>query len=384
MLQQNPSKMKLALMINMIAPARLPLYSGLAERFNLLVLHGGTESNRDSWLDMEKKLPNARVSRAWGWQFRIPRKVNGTVFDYQYIHVNPGLLWELLRFRPDAVISNEMGLRTVLALFYGTLFRRPVWVWWGGTVHTERKAGLFRKALRLLISRWARHWISYGHTSTAYLIGLKIPSSRIVEVQNGVDERIFESTSTPEFDIRPKPVLLCVGQLIARKGVDLLLDAAACLQREGETFSLLFVGSGPDKQVFGQRVKDLQLSNVHFLSSRTPENMSSVYRSADALIFPTLEDVWGLVANEAILCGLPVLCSKYAGCAEELFTEQSIFDPKDPAEFVAKLRQAVRGELPRPMPWRLVSTPHSVERLASAVENSVAGQALPVANVEYR
>ena len=64
--------------------------------------------------------------------------------------------------------------------------------------------------------------------------------------------------------------------------------------------------------------------------------MPATYRSADVLIFPTLEDVWGLVANEAELCGLPVLCSKYAGCAKEIFTAESIFDPMDTSDFVNK------------------------------------------------
>ena len=62
--------------------------------------------------------------------------------------------------------------------------------------------------------------------------------------------------------------------------------------------------------------------------------MPGVYRSGDALILPTLSDVWGVVANEAVLSGIPVLCSKYAGCAKELLTEESVFDPEDAPEFV--------------------------------------------------
>src|ERR1039457_368257 len=120
-------------MVNMIAPARIPVYSGLARYFDLLVLHGGTESNRDSWHDLDKKLPTARVKRAWGWQIRKRKKINGKAFDYQFVHVTPGFLWHLFSFRPDAVVTIEMGLRTLMALSYGTLFLNPVWVWWGGT-----------------------------------------------------------------------------------------------------------------------------------------------------------------------------------------------------------------------------------------------------------
>jgi hypothetical protein len=41
------------MLVNMIAPARIPVYSVLAAQFDLLLLHGGTESNRDSWRDLD-------------------------------------------------------------------------------------------------------------------------------------------------------------------------------------------------------------------------------------------------------------------------------------------------------------------------------------------
>jgi glycosyltransferase involved in cell wall biosynthesis len=66
---------------------------------------------------------------------------------------------------------------------------------------------------------------------------------------------------------------------------------------------------------------------VIWLQNQTQEELSLIYRSADAFIFPTMEDIWGLVVNEAILSGLPVLCSRYAGCAPELLDEENIFDP---------------------------------------------------------
>jgi glycosyltransferase involved in cell wall biosynthesis len=371
---QARNRLKLALMVNMIAPARIPVYSGLARNFDLLVLHGGTERNRDSWRDLDKTLSNARVRRIWGWQIRKAKKVGGRIFDYQFIHLSPGLLWHLLWSRPDAVVTIEMGLRTVLALSYGTLFRKPVWVWWGGTRHSERTIGLARRILRHLVSRWARHWISYGETSTEYLLTLGIPRHRILQIQNAVDERRFCSDPEPEFRIHPRPVLLHVGQFIPRKGIDLLLKAAAVLQNDGEQFSLLLVGSGPDKLTMERLVKDLHLKEVHFYPSQAPEKMPSVYRSADVLIFPTLEDVWGLVANEAVLCGLSVLCSKYAGCAEELFAPNSTFDPNNLEEFVAKLRKAVAGRLPKPEPSRLKTTAEIVDLLVRAIEDSVHSQ----------
>jgi glycosyltransferase involved in cell wall biosynthesis len=364
-------RLKVALMVNIVAPSRVALYSGLAEHFNLLLLHGGTENNRESWDDMGKKIPNADVRRAWGFQIRKMQKSNGKVFNPQFIHVTPGFVWHLIRFRPDAVISIEMGFRTLIALLYGTLARRPVWVWWGGTIHTERKIGRMRRALRFLISRWAHNWISYGKTSTEYLMTLGVPGNRILEAQNSVDERCFSEAMEPAFQVSPLPALLHVGQFIGRKGVDLLLKAAATVQQEGHVFSLLLVGSGRDKPETEALARDLGLKSVRFEPAHDPLKMAAVYRSADALIFPTLEDVWGLVANEAILCGVPVLCSKYAGCATELVPAESVFDPQNAFEFARKFRDAVAGRLPKPDRSRLRSTPEIVSQIVHTIKTSV-------------
>jgi glycosyltransferase involved in cell wall biosynthesis len=365
------TKQRVSLLINMIAPARLALYGALAEHFDLQILHGGTESNRDSWEDMDQAVPNAQTVRAWGWQVAVPRKENGKSFDRKYIHITPGYVSHLLSFRPDAVIANEMGLRTLIALAHGILFRKPVWVWWGGTLHTERKARFVRRSIRALISRWARHWISYGQTSTEYLRSLGIRQDRIVEIQNAVDERLFRADARPEFQIRPRPVLVCVGQLIMRKGVEQLLRTAAAVQKEGLDFSLVLVGSGPEKATLEELARTMELKNVHFLPARRPEQMPAVYRSADVLVLPTLEDVWGLVVNEAALCGLTVLCSEYAGCARELVPSQNIFDPENDQEFRGKLREAVRGQLARPDRSRLKTTSQLAGELIRAIEASM-------------
>jgi glycosyltransferase involved in cell wall biosynthesis len=368
----NTRRSRIALLVNMVSPARISLYTGLAKSFDLLILHGGTERNRDSWRNVHKMLPLARVVKVWGWQIPITRRMHGQTFDERYLHFHPGYLWHLLRFRPDAIITNEMGARTLIALIYGTVFHKPVWVWWGGTVHTEnKKSGFLRRSLRWLLSCWVEHWISYGRSSTEYLLMLGVSQRRILELQNTADERYSASPAQPKFDLQPRPILLYVGQFIARKGVDLLLQAAATLQRQGAEFSLLLVGSGRGKQATERLADELGLRNVHFHPSQTPSEMPAVYSSADVLVFPTLEDPWGLVANEAILSGLPVLCSKYAGCAEELFSSDSIFDPEKADEFVERLRIAVRGRLPKSDLARLKTNSQIISDLVAALNSTI-------------
>lgn len=372
-------KMRVALLINMISPARISLYSRLADAFDFSILHGGNERNRDSWRGFENALPAATVARAWGWQIPFARRQKGRAFDEYYLHVQPGYLWQLFKFRPHVVVTSEMGVRTLLALIYGSLFRKPVWVWWGGTLHTEgRKAGLFKRSIRRILAKWAQNWISYGRSSTEYLLTLGISRSKILEIQNTADERYFQSATPRQFELRPRPVLLYVGQFIGRKGVELFLHAAASLQREGLEFSLLLVGNGRDKPTAENLAKELGLKHAEFHPSQPPQSMLGVYRSADVLVFPTLEDPWGLVASESLLAGIPVLCSKYAGCAEELFTSESIFDPQNPVDFQEKLRAAIAGQLPPPDVSRLRTTAQVATALIAALEHSSTESAAPL------
>jgi glycosyltransferase involved in cell wall biosynthesis len=365
------NKRKLAFLTNMIAPYRLPLFSVLGDHFDLLVLHGGREANRESWGNPEDILSNAKVVRAWGWQIPFKQKLNGKVFNERLFHITPGFIWHLLRFRPDAVISSEMGFRSVVALAHGTIFRKPVWIGWEGTRHSEREIDPLRKVLRKIITSWANRWITCGVTATEYLLDLGVKREKIFQSQNSVDEEQFQAAVEPAWLLRPRPVVLYVGRFVELKGVRLLLDAVASLQRAGSEFSLVLVGEGREKQALEQRAVALGLKNVHFQPAQPPEKMPSVYRSADLVVFPTLQDVWGFVANEAVLCGVPVLCSKYAGCAAELFPAENIFSPDDPSEFAEKLEAAIAGRLPKPDPTRLKTTEYLGRELVNELNRFI-------------
>jgi len=154
-----------------------------------------------------------------------------------------------------------------------------------------------------------------------------------------------------------------------------LLEAAAILQRRGYEFSLLLVGDGPDKQTLEDRVLALGLHNVHFQPAQPREKMLSVYRSADLVVFPTLQDVWGVVANEAILAGVPMLCSKYAGCATELFAPENIFAPDDLNDFCQKLGAAIADGLPRPDAGRVKTTMQLGREMVQELNSFVLGPA---------
>lgn len=98
-------------------------------------------------------------------------------------------------------------------------------------------------------------------------------------------------------------VVLTVGQFIYRKGFDLLLEVAN--QIKGGVGIYLIGGKiTPEYQKI---VKKNNLKNVHFLDFMDSKTLSDYYKAADIFVFPTREDIWGLVINEAVAYGLPII-----------------------------------------------------------------------------
>ena len=342
-------KPKLAILTNMITPYRISAYRVLGDNFNTLIMHGGTERNRTWNLDIP---PSLKEHKVWTLQITLQKKtgIEG-VYDTSYVHLNLGLLWWLPRFRPDVIVTHEMGLRTVMALVYGKVAGVPVWVWWGGTIHSERNITKGRARLRRFLVRRVKRWISYGATTTEYLESIGIAREQILQIQNCVQHETFlvgPQGPSVWFRDMPRPVILTVGQLVPRKGLDKLIEACGRLAARGRTFSLAIVGQGPERERLESMARMHGIEHFTILPNQTQPVLNEIYRAADVFVFPTLEDIWGLVVNEAMWAGTPVLCSKYAGCAPELLREEDIFDPMSAESFDAALEKNFEGTVKPP------------------------------------
>lgn len=359
--------MKVALLLNIIAPYRVPVYERIAREFDLRIIITGMEDNRMAWETAFEEPVKDLIHKARGFTIRKKVQSGNGVYDFRYLHIPLGGMAELKRFNPDAIISSEMGLRTLIALMYGKLNKKPVWIWWGGSLHTEKKIGFLRKLIRKLVCRVSDHWISYGESSTKYLLNLGVERNSILQIQNSIDEFIYLKSSKPLYNPEIKPALLYVGQLIDRKGIPQLINTVAALQEEGLSFSLYLVGDGPERAKYEQQASSLNVQHIYFLGNKAPRDLPSVYKSMDCFVLPTLEDVWGLVLNEAIWSKLPVVASCYAGATEEIIPEKYRFDPLDKLEFQSAIRKAVRGNVHPIDTEKLLTT----EEVASKIINRI-------------
>ena len=98
-----------------------------------------------------------------------------------------------------------------------------------------------------------------------------------------------------------------------------LLQAYGTLAPElRATIGLVFVGDGVARSRLQQYAAAIAPGSVQFLGFAHREQLAGCYGLADALVFPTHTDTWGLVVNEALASGLPVISSRAAGCVADL------------------------------------------------------------------
>ncbi len=156
--------------------------------------------------------------------------------------------------------------------------------------------------------------------------------------------------------IPDRPTVITVGQFIPRKGYDILLRAWEQAETDA---NLLMIGGGGEKQTYLDYIKAHNLKNVMILDFMEKEQLNQMYRLAELFVLPTREDVWGLVVNEAMAAGLPVITTDRCIAGMELI-RQGKNGYVIPAENPRRLAMAIN---------RLLANPDKMEAMG---QNSLA------------
>ena len=121
----------------------------------------------------------------------------------------------------------------------------------------------------------------------------------------------------------PARFFLGVGRLIAKKNWSALIAAYAryLTLTKGDALGLVFVGDGPERERLESYAVSLGLSDVRFAGTVVGAALCDYYGLAECFVLPSYGETWGLVVNEAMACGLPVLVSDRCGCAKTLVEE---------------------------------------------------------------
>lgn len=306
----------------------------------------------------------------------IPIYLGATKSRSEYLHLQWGLWPDLVRFRPDVILSNQLSLRTLIAMVYGKVHSIPVVPWMAVSRKTEENNSRLRELYRGWILRHSATICTNLTEGKRYLkdnLGIReeqlfyAPYAIDVRQYNAkvVCERACREDTRRELGIRGF-VLLYVGQMIGRKGIVQLGDALGTLSPANRArLSLLMVGG--DLPPEGQSALDrsgVSFTSVPFVQ---PAELPKYYAAADAFVFPSLADEWGIVINEALASGLPIVASPHAGATADLVRDGVngiVADPLEPSSFGdAILRISQLSELQREQ-W-------SVEALTAASDHDL-------------
>ncbi len=243
-----------------------------------------------------------------------------------HVHFNPGVIRELAGKDCDLLILSGYGSLTCqLAARVGALRGIPIVLWVRSfNVEGSARSGFFGGMVEAWQRRNIRKATAYvvpGEKSRFFLEGFGVDSDRIRLVGNPVDRALYGRDVSPEqlaFSTE-KTVVLFVGRLIPNKGIEALLSA---FQAIGDRdLQLVIVGEGPlQKRVMEAKEAD---GRIDYRTSVPHDELPFYYHAADLFVLPSTYEPWGLVINEAMHAGLPIITTSNVGAAGDIVRDGS-------------------------------------------------------------
>ena len=306
-----------AILTNMILPDRIALFGALCPLLDETRIYLSDASNQCE----DKKLPSKatviqQYTLRWNWSY-----MNRSGFrDQVSIHIPYDTFLRLLWFRPDVVISGELGFRTFFSVLYCAFFPKTALILWATlSERTESGRGPLRKLMRQWILARVDGVFVNGRSGERYVRSMGYMGAAFI-VPYAVNVRLLQTRSQAPKD--GSIHLFCASQVIERKGLRHFLPVLSrwCSDHPSRHVILRIAGSGPELALLSALHYPPNLS-VLFLGKVSHEKIVSLYQTASFFAFPTLADEWGLVVGEALSCGVPVLGSVYSQVVEELVVD---------------------------------------------------------------
>jgi glycosyltransferase involved in cell wall biosynthesis len=295
--------------------------------------------------DWKAEWGNLSVTVQKSWKYATRKRYEGGFALEIWWHFPYDTLPVLIRERPDVVISVQLGFRTSQAAIYRRLFPKSRLIIWNAlSEHTEKGLPGWRVLQRKLLLRMADAVLVDGASGIRYLQSLGVPREEIFPLPYCA--KIAPQLKLPlERELSVDRRLLYVGRLIELKGLVPFLGVLVDWLRKhpGNSCEFWIAGDGPfrgelEKFQGGPRLQLRLLGGVAY------EELIEVYAQGGIFVFPSLADEWGVVVNEALAAGLPVLGSRYSQAVEELVQDGVngwTFRPDHPEEMYAAVDRAM-------------------------------------------
>jgi glycosyltransferase involved in cell wall biosynthesis len=261
------------------------------------------------------------------------------------------MLYWVRMFKPDVVnISGYYEPAMNLVLLYCKIVGIKVIISVDSTESDNPNIG-WKEKIKSLVVKLGDGLFCYGSKSAEYMFKLGVNPEKVLLKNNSVDNQKLESIfkeakkycqeKKKELGLR-KFNFIFVGRLIKFKNIDNLL--AAYNEINSHDWGLLILGNGSEEDKLKKYISDNQLEGVCFIDGKQWFEIPEFMALADVFILPSFSEPWGLVVNEAMACGMPVLVSERCGSAADLVIENEngyTFDPFDVKEMASKMNEFV-------------------------------------------
>jgi len=283
----------------------------------------------------------------------------------------------LVRCAPDVVFVNGWGDFMSLETISWAKRRGCKLIVMSETRRADGSRSSMGEWIKGRIVRLCDAGLCGGESHREYLAELGLPNERVSLGYNAVDNAFFSKTPYSN-DASDTPYFLASNRFVKRKNLARLIQAyAKYIERiyggKQIAWPLVLLGDGDSRgelqthcanlglpiadceEAVHLKLKSYKLKTapegglVVFPGFRQVDEIREFYAGAGAFVHPALEEPWGLVINEAMASGLPILSSKNVGAAEELLQEGAngfSFDPTNVEELAAVLKRM--AEFPRP------------------------------------
>lgn len=262
-----------------------------------------------SWKSFES--PNAKTIILKGLSLGAGRKISFYPFK---------LIWKFRKSK--IIIANPLTLCGIFSIFFCKLLRIPFIIQSEGGLPKDGKG--LKEHFKKFVMQGAVLYLSGMTPERDYFLTYGAPIEKIKQYPfASLYKRDFptvllnakeKESLRNELGIKEKNVILFVGQFIYRKGIDILLESLSQIHSE---VGVYLVG-GKSKQEYQNIIEKYDLKNIHFINFIQLDVLKKYYMAADLFVLPTREDTWGLVVNEAMSYGLPVITTNRCVAGLEL------------------------------------------------------------------